>query len=403
MRVAITGMGLVSAAGIGVPEFRRAIEAGLPGDSSVPELIAPAQQARIGAVARDPAYRDTRGPWDRAIRWSEVAAREAASQAGFAPGRFPAGSALVLGTSLGAAESAQRWHEARLGGRRGRRSDLVQAALHATTDKVAWSLGLDGPRTTISNACVSGTNALGIALDMVRAGEAEVVVAGGVDTLHRFNFCGFATLWALTSERCRPFDSHRTGMLLGEAAAFLVVESEASLRRRGGRALVELAGYGAAGDAVHITAPCREGGGAFRSISMALADAGVTPEDVDFVSLHGTGTMYADGMEAAAMGRIFGERVREVPATSLRPVTGHTMGSAGSIDTVACVLAIEHGFVPPTPHHNELDPGLAAPVRIVTERLAGPVEVALNTSSGFAGSNASVVLRRWDRSGEQAP
>lgn len=393
MRVVVTGMGVLSAAGTTVPEFSAALRAGRPGDRPAPWLIAPSHQTRMGAVLPEGVEPEDRGPWDKAQRMAIAAVGQAATQAGLGEGAFPVPTALLLGTSLGNALAAQRWHRERLAGRPGRRGDLLQAPVHAITDGVARRFRIGGPRTTISNACVSGTNAIGTALDMLRAGEVELAIAGGVDTLHSFNFAGFATLWALTQERCRPFDSERTGMLLGESAAFLVMEPEDRARARGARPLAEVAGYGSSGDAVHITAPDREGGGAYRAMNAALADAGATPADVDFVSLHGTGTLYADGMEAAAMGRVFGARVREVPAASLRPVTGHTMGSAGSIDSVACVLAITEGFVPPTANHRSLDPNLPAPLRILTECLRGPVRLALNTSSGFAGSNATVVFK----------
>lgn len=392
MRVVVTGMGILCAAGRGVAAFRTALLEGRPGDSPADDFPSPEHQTPMGArIPGEDAVRPDES-WDPAIRIARVAIDEALADAGLTEA-LPKDAALILGTSLGNALAAQRFHEAELAGGEGVPRDAGQAPVHATADRVARELDLRGPRTTISNACVSGTNALGLALDMLRGGEAPVVIAGGVDTLHRFNFCGFANLIALTNDRCRPFDTRRTGMLLGEASAFLVLEPEDRARKRGARIRAEVAGYGAAGDAVHITAPCREGGGAFRSMHMALSDAGLTSEEVDAVSLHGTGTPYADGMEAAAMGRVFGERAAQVPAFSLRPITGHTMGSAGAVDTIACILGIEEGFVPPTLHHTELDPALAAPLNVVTEPLRAPVRVALNTSSGFAGSNASVVLR----------
>lgn len=397
MRIAVTGMGIVCAAGAGVDAFTRALEEGRPGDRAAEHLEAPEHQARIGATIPVPELATQKGPRDRAFPLASRALGEALTCAGLTPADLPDDTALLVGTSLGGALAAQRWHEATIKGEPGRRADLLQAPLHSLSDHLAREYGLRGPRTTISNACVSGTNALGLALGMLRAGECEIAIAGGVDTLHSFNFAGFATLWALTSEKVRPFDPRRTGMLLGEASAFLVLETEERARARLGDqgVLAEVAGYGSSGDAVHITAPDREGGGAYRAIAQALQDAGVGGDEVDFVSLHGTGTMYMDSMEAAAMGRVFGDRVTQVPATSLRPVTGHTLGSAGAVDSVACLIAIQEGFVPPTANHGELDPNLPNPLRIVSEVLRGPVEVALNTCSGFAGSNAAVVFRRW--------
>lgn len=399
MRVVVTGMGILSAAGTGVDAFTQAIEEGRPGTRDVSHLVAPEGQAKIGATLEGPGYEPGERPRDRAFRMGAQALGEALESAGLLrEGTPPPGVALLVGTSLGGALAAQSWHKDHLLERPPRRSQALQAPLHALTDWLGRRFRIDGPRTTLSNACASGTNAVGLAMEMIRAGECEVAVAGGVDSLHDFNFAGFSTLWALTSERCRPFDPQRSGMLLGEAAAFLVLESEEHALARLGdrRPLAEVAGYGAAGDAVHITAPDRKGGGAYRSMVMAFQDAGITAEEVDFVSLHGTGTLYSDGMEAAAMGRVFGDRVEEVPATSLRPVAGHSLGSAGAVDSVACVVALNRDFVPPTPHHEELDPSLPSPLKIVTEILHGPVRVVLNTSSGFAGSNASVIFRKWE-------
>jgi len=334
---------------------------------------------------------------DDAFHIAVSALAEAAGQADLA--RFPAGSALAVGTTLGGAIAGQSWHRAQLEGRPGRRRDLLQAPLHAVADHLARRFGLDGPRAVISNACVSSSNALGLALDLIRTGESEVVVAGGVDTLHRFNFSGFAAMGALTGGECRPFDPTRAGMLLGEAAAFLVVESEASARRRGARPLAELAGYGASCDAVHVTAPDREGRGACRAISAALADAGVAPGQIDFVSLHGVGTPFTDGMEAAAMRRVFGERAAQVSSASLRPVTGHTLGSVGAIDSIACIFAIGHATAPPTANHRSLDATLASPLKIFRRARRMPVRIALNTSSGFGGANAAVLFRAWRETG----
>jgi 3-oxoacyl-[acyl-carrier-protein] synthase II len=397
MRVVVSGMGILSAAGSGVEAFAQAIEEGRPGDRSASHLLGPEAQRKIGATIQEAEYQSSSDPLDPAFRMAARALGEALESANLDASALPEDCALLVGTSLGGAVAAQSWHQDLLHHKSPRRDDILQAPLHALTDWLGSHFHVRGPRSTLSNACVSGTNAVGMALDMIRSGECDVALAGGVDSLHDFNFSGFATLWSLTSERCRPFDASRTGMLLGEAAAFLVLESEDhALKRLNGRPpLAELAGYGSSGDAVHITAPDREGGGAYRSIRMAFEDAGVSAEEIDFVSLHGTGTMYADAMETAAMGRIFGERVSEVPATSLRPVTGHTLGSAGSVDSIACVVALNRDFVPPTPNHQELDPALPSPIRVITEVLRGPIEVALNTSSGFAGSNASVIFRKW--------
>jgi 3-oxoacyl-[acyl-carrier-protein] synthase II len=395
-RAAITGLGIVSAAGADTAAFCRAIMAGESGARPVPQLGPPTFAGPLAAIVREEDLGGQTRRRDKAFRLVTQAAAEAAAQAGFTKATMPPGSGLVLATSLGGALKGQIWHEQRLRGGKGRRADLAQASLHAVADHAARGLGLDGPRCVVSNACVSGNDALGIALDMVRAEEADLVLAGGVDTLHAFNFCGFASLGAVADGLCRPFDPSRTGMLLGEAAAFLVVESEASVRRRGAIPLAELAGYGASCDALGITNPDRSGAGASRAMAGALDDGDSRPEDVDFVSLHGVGTLFLDAMEAAAMARVFRLRTSDVPATSLRPITGHTFASASAVDAIACVLAIGGGFIPPTANHRRLDPTLPSPLRIVRELLRAPVRTVLTTSSGFGGVNAAILLRSWE-------
>ena len=395
MSCVLTGLGVVSAAGPGTAPFLEAIERGGDGGGPLPHLAGPTHQPRIGAaLSRDLGGGDP-GPWDRAFRMSSAAAAEALAGAGLAAGDLPGACGLVLGTTLGGAIKAQRWHAGLLAGRRRRRADLLQAPLHAIADHLGRRFGFAGPRTVVSNACVSGTNALGLALDLIRGGEAEIVLAGGVDSLHGFNFTGFAALGLLTRDRCAPFDPRGRKMLLGEAAAFLVVESADSARRRGARVHAELAGYGCACDAFRVTTPSPEGAGAGRAIRMALADAGVTLEEVDMISLHGVGTLPLDGMECAALRQVFAGRRRPLPATSLRPVTGHTLGGVGALDTVACVLAVERGIVPPTGRPGDRVPDLPPPVHLVRAPLKTPIRVALNTSSGFGGVNAALVVRRW--------
>lgn len=393
-RIAVTGLGLLSAAGAGSEAFSRAIQTGVTFDRPAPELEAPEHQARVAARIPAELRPDPSGDEDPAFGLAEAAIAEALKQAGL--DGLPKQAALLVGSSLGGAIAAQRAHRSWLEGEVPRESDLVQAKLHSLGDSLGAHLGLEGPRLTLSNACVSSTNALGIAFDWLRDQEAEVAIVGGVDTLHSFNFCGFSTLWALSSEKCRPFDPRRSGMLLGEAAAFLVLETEEHLRRRSGKALAEIRGYGSSGDAVHITAPDREGGGVYRAITEALDEAAWEAKDVDFISAHGTGTLYLDGMEAAAFQRVFGDSTRDIPVASLRPVTGHCLGSAGAVDSIACVLAIQEDFVPPTPNHDELDPALPALLKILREVQPQKVRAAINTSSGFAGANAALLFTPWD-------
>jgi 3-oxoacyl-[acyl-carrier-protein] synthase II len=238
-------------------------------------------------------------------------------------------------------------------------------------------------------ACASGTHAVALAASWVRAGRADVVLAGGTDLLCRFVVSGFNCLRA-TSDAARPFDRRRRGLVLGEGAAVVVVESEAHAAARGARVRARVAGVGAAADAVHMTAPDREGAGAARAMRAALDDASLAPADVGFVSAHGTGTPYNDAMEAAALTRVFG--AGRVPVNSIKGAIGHTLGAAGALEAVLCVRVLETGLVPPTIGLEEVDSACAT--LDLVQGAARPVatRTVLSTSSGFAGANAALVL-----------
>lgn len=259
---------------------------------------------------------------------------------------------------------------------------------------VAAALGAAGPLVVPSVACASSNVALGAALDLLRRGRVDVVVAGGADALHDFVIAGFGCLKALDPAPCRPFDKSRRGLNLGEAACFLVVESEAHARARGARVRAWLEGAGVAADAVHMTGPDKEGRGAARAMAAALADAGRAADEVGFVSAHGTATNFNDLMEAKALALAFGARIP--PVNSIKSALGHTLGAAAALEALACVRTLETGLVPPTPGLHELDPEIALDVVRGTPRDLGP-RVVLSTASGFGGTNAAVVLSASDR------
>jgi 3-oxoacyl-[acyl-carrier-protein] synthase II len=227
---------------------------------------------------------------------------------------------------------------------------------------------------------------------VLRAGRAELMLAGGADAFSRITYAGFARLGAIAPERCQPFDRRRKGMIPGEGAAVLVLEPLDAARRRGARIYAEVAGYGLSCDAHHMTAAHPEGDGAVRAMSRALADAGVAPEQVSYISAHGTGTPTNDRLEAIAVGRVFGAGTR-VPISSIKSMLGHTMGAASAIEAAVCALAVATDEVPPTmgmeDPENDFDyvPNLARRLR---------VEVAMNNAYAFGGNNASTIFRKCE-------
>jgi 3-oxoacyl-[acyl-carrier-protein] synthase II len=421
VRAVVTGLGAVTGFGRGVERLWTALCAGQRAMREQPQLTAAG--LRPGPVALVDELPLT--ALSRAATLARWAAEEALADAGAIP-RGPR-LAVACGTTLGgiaswlplvraeveagaAAESAGPLVEpfaAMVEPFTGLVEPLVglppplAAALRAPqawsyagpAQAVAAAVDARGPLVVPSVACASGNVALDAALTLIRSGRCDVVLAGGADALHDFVIHGFACLKALDSEPCRPFDRSRRGLNLGEAAAFLVIESEAHARARGARIRAFLDGSGVAADAVHMTGPDREGRGAARAMAAALADAGRDAGAVDFVSAHGTATVFNDLMEGHALSRVLGERAGVVPVNSIKGALGHTLGAAAVLEAIACVRTLESGQIPPTPGLTEIDPQIPLDVVHGAPRSAD-VRVALSTSSGFGGTNAAVVLAR---------
>jgi 3-oxoacyl-[acyl-carrier-protein] synthase II len=256
---------------------------------------------------------------------------------------------------------------------------------------VGHSLGLYGPRETLVTACSSGAAALAVGSDLIAAGMADLVLAGGADAITRTCYLGFNALKLLDPGPCRPFDAGRRGMSIGEGAGFAVLEAAEHARARGARIYVELAGYGMTTDAHHPTAPDPEGRGMVRAMVDALARSGVAAGDVGYANAHGTATPHNDRVEARALRKVFGPGGLLVSST--KSMIGHTMAAAGSLEAVATVLALVQGMVPPTAHLDSPDPDV--PFDCVPHRARpAAVEHAISNSFGFGGQNVTLLFRR---------
>jgi 3-oxoacyl-[acyl-carrier-protein] synthase II len=249
--------------------------------------------------------------------------------------------------------------------------------------------GLEGPHQIIANACASGTNAIGHAFHCVRSGRYERVLTGGYDAISELVFVGFDSLQASTPEKCRPFDRGRTGMVLGEGAAVLALEEMESAKRRGAQIIGEITGYGLSTDNHHLTQPNPSGIGPRRAMQAALEDAGVRPDEVDYINAHGTATPFNDAAEGRAISELFGNRV---PVSSTKSMMGHSLGAAGAIEAAICLLAMREGIMPPNLHFTRTDEGMD--LNIVREPVSASLEVAVSNSFGFGGTNASIVMRK---------
>ncbi|MFC7612595.1 beta-ketoacyl synthase N-terminal-like domain-containing protein [Actinokineospora soli] len=377
-QVVITGLGVICAAGRDPEEFWARLTAGESGITAVADERFAAFDARFAGQVPD-AWIDGQLPdgdagLDRTARLALVAARQALRQAGLVdvdPDRF----GLVLGKCQ--ATPAE---------------DGGYQPMHATGDVVAHKLGMRGPRILVSTACAAGGNAVGLAKDKILTGEADVVLAGGVDPLLFGTYAGFAGLQALSTGPCAPY-SRSDGLNLGEGAAFLVVEPLESALARGAVPLAEVAGYGLSADAYHATAPDPTGRGGVSAMRRALADAGLDTDDVDYVNGHGTGTPANDAMEKKVMRAVFGERAGAVPTSSIKSFIGHTLGAAGAVEAVASVLALRTATAPPTIGFT--DEAIAASTLDFVPNAARPMPMSVVVSNNYAfgGNNAALVLR----------
>ncbi len=265
---------------------------------------------------------------------------------------------------------------------------------------IAMLTGARGPTRSCLTACAASTQAVGEAMMLIRRGHADVIVAGGAHSMiHPLGITGFNRLTALSTRNdspqtaSRPFCASRDGFLIGEGAAMLVIESLSSARRRGAKILAELVGYGSSSDAFRVTDMHEEGRGPVQAMRKAIADAGLTYKDIDYINTHGTSTQENDHIETLAIKTVFGERARQVPASSVKSMMGHLIGAAGAAELITCVLAIRDNIVPPTINLVDPDPKLDLDyVPLVARKM--PVNVAMNESFGFGGQNNVVIVKR---------
>jgi 3-oxoacyl-[acyl-carrier-protein] synthase II len=406
MRIAITGYGSINALGTGVEAFADGLRAGRCAIG--PLTLFPSDGYRCALAAE---VRDLRPPSDvahAALRGASrtgllavTAALEAwrMATAGGRHGtpverRDAADVGVVIGTTTGGITDGEAAYKRQLEGtgRRGALRGFVETPVSAVADLVARIIGCRGPRLTISTACASGANALGVAADWIRAGRVSTVLCGGADALTRMTYSGFNALQALDPQPCRPFDRTRAGITLGEGAALFVLASWETAMRRGAPIHGELVSYGASGDAHHPTQPRPDAAGARLAMERALHEGAVAPEAIEYVNAHGTGTPQNDLAETRALKEVLGAHAYRVPVSSTKSQVGHCLAAAGAIEALACLLAMRGGFVPPTATLVEPDPECDLDFVPRVSRAAAPTLV-LSNSYGFGGNNTSLLLR----------
>jgi 3-oxoacyl-[acyl-carrier-protein] synthase II len=398
--VVVTGVGLVTAVGAGMDAWHNLL-AGRSGIHPVKSFSTERYPVHLGGEIAD--FSPPAGVEDgagRATALAVAAARLALADAGITEADVdPLRAAVTVGTTSGEPSFVERLEDSRAAGGpddASLRDFAVHYPSHVIPARVAADAGFHGPALTIPTACAAGNYAIAAAVDLLRAGRADVVLAGGADAFSRITFTGFARLGAIAPERCQPFDRNRKGMVPGEGAAMLVLETAERARRRGARIHAEVAGYGLSCDAFHMTGGEPSGAGAIRAMEGALRDAGgtTTPDDVSYISAHGTGTVVNDRLEALAIQRVFGAAARRIPTSSIKSMIGHAMGAASAIEAVACVLATAQDRIPPTINFETPDPDCDLDC-VPNHARDHTVRVAMNNAYGFGGNNASVLFRKW--------
>jgi len=400
-QVVVTGLGLVTPVGVGREEVWAALLAGHSGFAPVESFDTRAFSVHLGAEVRgfraEPyVQRLEAAALGRASQLAIAAARMALEDAGLDAAALTAERAgVVMGTTSGEPLEVERFDDRYLAGE----LDRVGAEFislypcHMIAAHVARELGFAGPNAMFPTACAAGNYALAHAVDVLRAGRADLMLAGGADAFSRITYTGFARLGAIAPERCQPFDRNRKGMIPGEGAAVLVLEPRDRALARGARIYAELAGYGLSCDAHHMTAAHPEGDGAARAMQRALADVGASPEEVSYISAHGTGTPTNDRLETLAVKRVFGEAARRTPMSSIKSMIGHTMGAASAIEAAVCALAVAEDRIPPTMNLEEPEDDLDYVPNAARDTR---VRLAMNNAYAFGGNNASVILRKCE-------
>ncbi len=397
-RVVVTGVGIITAHGIGKETNWTQIKSGVSGIRRIASFDSSKYRGKTGGEVGELSdithlYNLKKKRLDRASYLLIHTTREALSDAKIGNTIKNIPVLLSLGTTLGGMLSGEMFHkeviERGLG--RARLSHVFDYLAQYQAINLFKELELKGDFFVFSNACASGTDAIGHAFNSIRYGEYDVAICGGYDTMSEFSFAGFNSLMAITPTLCMPFDKKREGLVLGEGAGVLVLEEAGHAVRRNASILGEIAGYGASSDACHLTSPEPSGKGAAIAINKALKDAGY-PE-IDYINAHGTGTKYNDIMETNAIIRAFGEGAKKIPVSSIKPMIGHLLGGAGAVEAIVSLLSIIHKTLPPNINYKTPDPECA--LNIVTEPSEGDVKTVLSNSFGFGGSNASIIIREY--------
>jgi 3-oxoacyl-[acyl-carrier-protein] synthase II len=405
-RVVITGIGTINPLGLDPESSWKNALAGVSTANFITQFDPSRLSVKIACEVKgfDPVkfmdFRTARRV-DRFSQYAVAASRQAVEQSGLDIRANAERVGVVFSTAVGGIQTLQDGAKVllTLGPRKISPFTIPMLMPNAAAATVAIEFGTQATTFSVTSACASGADGIGNAWRVIRSGEADAMIAGSSDaTLCELGMGAFERIGAMTRgetiEVPKPFDKHRDGLVAGEGSAAVVLESLTFARKRGAKILAELAGYGSTSDAHHITAPTPDGSGSARAIELALASAGIRPEEVDYINAHGTGTVLNDLSETKAIKRVFKEHAYKIPVSSTKSMTGHMMGTTGAVEAVFCTLAIRDGKIPPTIHYQTPDPECDLDYVPNTAR-THPVKVAASNAFGFGGHNAVLIIREF--------
>src|SRR5436190_8145104 len=401
LRVAVTGIGAICALGRTVEGFGRALREGRSGIGPIRSADCSTLRfqngAEVAAYDHRPYFDDKRADFmDRFAQFAVIAAREAVSDAGirWTPALLES-AAIITGSCVGgqSTEDEGFLNVYKMGLNRVHPLTIPKTMANAGASHISMEFGITGPSYTISTACSSASHAIGQAFWMVRSGAAPMAITGGSEAPFSFGILkAWEALRVVSPDTCRPFSKDRTGMVLGEGGAMLVLEPLDAARARGARIHAEIVGFGMSADACHITQPSAEG--AARAMRAAVCDARLMPEAIGYINAHGTGTQANDLTETSAIRAVFTSHADRLAVSSTKSMHGHALGAAGALEALAAILALRDGFFPPTANYSQPDPACDLDVVPNVSREAD-IEYALSNSFAFGGLNAVLAFRRY--------
>ena len=407
-RIVITGMGTLNALANNVPDFARALQQGSCGIGMINLFDTAGFRSQTGGqiknfIACDHIPRNfSIKRMSRADMLSFAATLEALRDAGLypPPEELKEEIGLAIGGGAGGLLEAEEFYEDLLkkNGRNAKFSTLSSLFCASSADRIASAFGFAGPKSTFMTACSAGATAIGYARDLIANGQASIMLAGGVEPMCRLTYAAFNALKSVDPETCRPFDKNRAGISLGEAAAIMVMEEMETALSRGAKIYGEVLGYGITCDSFHMTAPDEQASGAVRSMQAALKDSGLSIDDIDYINAHGTATPVNDVMETKAIREVFGRRAYLIPVSSTKSMHAHTLGASGSLEGIVSVLALQHGFIPPTINYQDSDP-LCDLDYVTTGARKANLRAVLSNSFAFGGNNTTLIFGRYSERG----